>query len=98
MRWNTAWSPTNLPAPTGPELAVGGSSGLVQLWRIDATPRLARLLSGLQAILGKPDVREALLSEGGEITPGTPEEFAAFLKSEVVKWAKVVKQSGITPE
>ena len=59
---------------------------------------IALLNRELVAILGKPEVRDALLSEGGEITPGTPEEFAAFLKSEVVKWAKVVKQSGITPE
>ena len=59
---------------------------------------IMRLNREIVAILGKPEVRDALLSEGGEITPGTPEEFAAFLQSEVVKWAKVVKQSGITPE
>ena len=43
-------------------------------------------------------VRDALLSEGGDITPSTPEEFASFLKSEAAKWAKVVKQAGITAE
>jgi len=59
---------------------------------------ILRLNREIVAILGKPEVREALLSEGGEITPGTPEEFAAFLKSEVVKWAKVVKEAGITAE
>jgi tripartite-type tricarboxylate transporter receptor subunit TctC len=59
---------------------------------------ILRLNREIVAILGKPEVRDALLSEGGEITPGTPEEFASFLKSEVVKWAKVVNQSGITPE
>lgn len=39
-----------------------------------------------------------LLSEGGDITTGTPEEFAAFVKSEAQKWAKVIKQAGITAE
>jgi DNA-binding SARP family transcriptional activator/WD40 repeat protein len=43
-----------------PELAVGGSSGLVQLWRTDGTPRLARSLTGLQAVLGQPEAIQAL--------------------------------------
>jgi DNA-binding SARP family transcriptional activator/WD40 repeat protein len=38
-----------------PELAVGGSSGLIQLWRTDGTPRFARSLSGLQPVLGQPE-------------------------------------------
>ena len=49
-----AWS------PTAPQLAVGGSSGLVQLWRTDGTPRLARSLTGLQAALGQPEAIQAL--------------------------------------
>jgi tripartite-type tricarboxylate transporter receptor subunit TctC len=49
-------------------------------------------------ILAHPQVQEKLLSEGGDITPSSPAEFAAFLKSEVVKWAKVIKQAGITAE
>ena len=43
-----------------PELAVGGSSGLVQLWRIDGTPRLARSLSGLEPIHGQPEAIQGL--------------------------------------
>jgi WD40 repeat protein len=49
-----AWS------PTAPELAVGGSSGLVQLWRVDGAPRLTRSLIGLQPVLGKPEAIQAL--------------------------------------
>ena len=48
-----AWS------PTAPELAVGGYSGLVQLWRTDGTPRLARSLTGLQPVLGQPEAIQA---------------------------------------
>lgn len=59
---------------------------------------ILRLNREFTALLDKPEVREALLSEGGDITPSTPEQFAAFLKSEVVKWAKVVKDAGITAE
>lgn len=49
-----AWS------PTAPELAVGGSSGLVQLWRLDGAPRLTHSLSGLRPVLGKPEAVQAL--------------------------------------
>jgi tripartite-type tricarboxylate transporter receptor subunit TctC len=45
-----------------------------------------------------PEVQRMLLAEGGEIAPGTPEEFAAFLRSEVLKWATVVKQARITAD
>jgi tripartite-type tricarboxylate transporter receptor subunit TctC len=59
---------------------------------------ISRLNAEFVKILAQPQVQEKLLSEGGDITPSTPSEFAAFLKSEVVKWAKVIKQSGITVE
>ena len=37
-----------------------------------------------------------LLAEGGEITPTSPQEFAAVIRSELQMWVKVVKQAGIT--
>jgi DNA-binding SARP family transcriptional activator/WD40 repeat protein/energy-coupling factor transporter ATP-binding protein EcfA2 len=55
-------------SPVAPELAVGGSSGLVQLWRTDGTPRLARTLRGLQPALGLPEAVEAVaFSPDGEL-------------------------------
>lgn len=57
---------------------------------------ISRLNREIVLILGKPEVQQMLLSEGGEIAPSTPEEFAAFLRSEVAKWAKVLKQAGVT--
>lgn len=41
-----------------------------------------------------PDVRDRLIGIGGDPIGSTPGEFAAFLKLEVAKWAKVVKDSG----
>ncbi len=91
--------------PEVPTVAESGVPGFeVDSWHGMLAPAkvpreiVARLNREIVAILGKPEVREALLSEGGEITTGTPEEFAAFLKSEVAKWATVVKQAGITAE
>jgi tripartite-type tricarboxylate transporter receptor subunit TctC len=57
---------------------------------------ISRLNREIVLILGKPEVQQMLLSEGGEIAPSTPQEFAAFLRSEVAKWAKVLKQAGVT--
>jgi tripartite-type tricarboxylate transporter receptor subunit TctC len=59
---------------------------------------VSRLNAEFIKILAQPQVQEKLLSEGGDITPSTPQQFAAFLQEEVTKWAKVIKQAGITVE
>ena len=59
---------------------------------------ISKLNAEFLKILAQPAVQEKLLSEGGEITPSTPQQFAAFLQAEVAKWAKVIKQAGITVE
>ena len=43
--------------------------------------------------LGK-DVKSFLINQGLDPAPGTPEQFGAYIKSEMTKWAKVVKESG----
>jgi len=43
-------------------------------------------------------VEKRLANVGFEITYGTPEQFSAYIKSEIKKWAKVVKASGAKPE
>jgi tripartite-type tricarboxylate transporter receptor subunit TctC len=44
--------------------------------------------------LSRPDVKEKLLAQGAIASGNTPQEFAAFIRAEHVKWAKVVKASG----
>jgi tripartite-type tricarboxylate transporter receptor subunit TctC len=44
------------------------------------------------------DVRERLATEGAEPSATTPEEFGAFVKSEVAQWGKVIRDAKITPE
>jgi len=41
-----------------------------------------------------PEVREALAKLGGEASPTTRQEFAAFQKAEVKRWSAVAKDSG----
>ena len=49
-------------------------------------------------MLARPDMREKLFSIGLDPLTSTPDEFAAFIKSEVDKWGPVVKASGAKVE
>lgn len=62
------------------------------------TPRaiIGRLNAEFVRILSKPEVREVLLRQGLEVAPGTPEAFGAYMKSEYVKWARVIADAGLT--
>ena len=48
--------------------------------------------------LQDPDVRAKMLEQGNEIGGGTPEQFAALIKAEAPRWAKVVRDAKIDPE
>ena len=45
-------------------------------------------------IMTGADIKQRLPTEGARYAPNTPEEFGAFIKSEIAKWAPVVKASG----
>jgi tripartite-type tricarboxylate transporter receptor subunit TctC len=45
--------------------------------------------------LRSPEARDALLAQGAEAVPNTPEEFAAFQQSEIAKWSKVIRDAHI---
>lgn len=55
---------------------------------------VTRLNTEANKVLKMPDVAAKFASEGGGAVGGTPEEFAALLKADYGKWAKVVKDSG----
>ncbi len=59
---------------------------------------ISRLYKESVAILNLPDVKERLAADSAEVVAGTQEQLAAFMKSELAKWAKVVKAAGIQPE
>ena len=61
-------------------------------------PVVARLNAEILRALKIPEVRERLENVGFEIVGGTPEAFGAYMKSEIAKWARVVKASGVKAE
>jgi tripartite-type tricarboxylate transporter receptor subunit TctC len=51
--------------------------------------------SGISRVLQQPDMKTRLSTDGADPVGSTPEEFAAFIRSETAKWAKVVKVAGV---
>jgi tripartite-type tricarboxylate transporter receptor subunit TctC len=65
-----------------------------------ATPKdiIARLDTELLRIVQTPEMQQKLVQSGAEPVGKGSEEFAAYVRSEVTKWAKVVKDSGATAD
>ena len=53
-----------------------------------------RLYAEISRIVKLPEIRDRFLALGAEPAGTTPDQFAAFFRNEVAKWAKVVKESG----
>jgi tripartite-type tricarboxylate transporter receptor subunit TctC len=64
------------------------------------TPReIVNKLNGvIVAIVGEAEMKNYLTGQGVDPVTNTPEQFAAYIKGEVPKFAKIVKAAGITPE
>ena len=64
------------------------------------TPKaiINKLNAEINAALKLPDVRTKLEAAGIEIQGGTPQEYAALIKSDLAKWGKVIKAAGIQPD
>jgi tripartite-type tricarboxylate transporter receptor subunit TctC len=85
--------------PTIAEAGVPGyeSGSWTGLLAPAATPReiVARLNTEVNAVLRTENVKALLANEGTEVVASSPEELAAYLRSETVKWAKVIKSANI---
>ena len=64
------------------------------------TPReiIMKLNGEFLKTLKRQDVRERFAADGGEPLGTTPEEFGNYIKSEIARWAKVIKQAGVRIE
>jgi tripartite-type tricarboxylate transporter receptor subunit TctC len=59
---------------------------------------VAKLNSDIAAILGAQDLKDRLATLGAEPGSMTVDAFARYVREEIAKWAKVVKESGATPD
>lgn len=92
-------------APDIPTIAEQGVTGYeaVQWYGLMApagTPRdiIAKLHKGVVFALQDATVRERFLNSGADPVGNTPEEFSAVIRTDMAKWAKVVKAAGLTPQ
>jgi len=96
---SSARSPAAPELPTIAEAALPGYSitNWIGLFAPSGTPRdvVGKLNGETVRIMQAPEIQKRLTLEGAKFTPGTPDEFTAFVKSEIAKWAKVVKEAGI---
>ena len=94
--------------PTLPELPTVAESGLPGYETVTwfgfvvpaATPRdiVGKLNSDTVKVLAQPEVRQQFATQGIDVLGGTPEQFAAYIRNEIVKWARVIKESGARAE
>jgi tripartite-type tricarboxylate transporter receptor subunit TctC len=61
-------------------------------------PVVALLNRETVKILKTAEVRDRMAADGAEPVSSTPEELAAYIRSETARWAKVVRESGATAE
>ncbi len=83
--------------PVGDTLAGFDTSPWTGVAVQGATPKeiITRLNQEITRGYSAPDVRERLLREGNDVVLNTPEQFDAFFRGEMDKWAKVIKAAGI---
>ena len=91
------------PLPEVPTIAEAGVPGYAMsnwygLLVPSATPRASviKLNAEIVRILNLPDIRDRLASQGAILVGNSPEEFAAFLRSEIATAGKIVKAAGMT--
>ncbi|OGA52222.1 MAG: hypothetical protein A3F74_01950 [Betaproteobacteria bacterium RIFCSPLOWO2_12_FULL_62_58] len=95
-------------SPALPDLPTVAESGIpgyeASLWYAFVGPArlppeiVHRLNSEIVAVLGLPDVRERLASQGVDVRSSTPEEFGRLLASDLARWAGVVQRAGVRVE
>lgn len=61
-------------------------------------PIVQRLNAELRRVLAHEETRQKLIAQGTEILGSTPEEYAAYLRSELARWSKVVAETGAKAE
>ncbi len=98
----TKRSPALPNVPTVAESGVPGyeATAWSMLMVAAGTPRalIARLHESTVRVLDHADLRKRFAADGGEATSSTGEQAAKFLREEIQRWAKVIKEAGVQGE
>ena len=76
-----------------PNFEVVGWYGMLAPAKLPA-PVLNRLHTEVVRVVQQQEFRNQVSAEGGEVVTNTPEQFREFLRADIKKWAKVLKESG----
>jgi tripartite-type tricarboxylate transporter receptor subunit TctC len=95
-------SPMLPQVPTGLESGLSGFEAYswAALFAPAQTPQpvLDKINADFNTVMKDPEVRRRLLDAGAEADPGTQEQMRQRLRSELDKWARVIKAGGITAD
>ena len=85
--------------PTVSEAGVPGYEAVIWLGLMAPTgtpkPVIDRLNAEVRKVLARADIKEGWKKQGAETMDMSPEQFGEFLRGDIAKWAKVVKEAGI---
>ncbi|MFM9970534.1 MAG: Bug family tripartite tricarboxylate transporter substrate binding protein [Burkholderiales bacterium] len=94
-------SPILPEVPTTAEAGVPGFqlSTWYGMWAVSGTPRavIDRVYAETTKYLQQQDAKDIWASQGAQAGGQAPDQFAALIRTEIDKWAKVVKEGGIKP-
>ena len=91
--------------PELPTMAEAGVAGFeITAWFGFMAPRgtpqaiIEKIHTDVARIVASPDVRERILVQASEPVGNSPEEYAAFINTEIIKWRAVIKQANVKAE
>jgi tripartite-type tricarboxylate transporter receptor subunit TctC len=100
---------TSQPSPLAPGLPTVAEAGNLPGYESAATAGvfapagtsqaiIKRLNEEINRVLGRPEVKERFLNQSVEIVGGSPDEIAAFIKSDIATTARIISEAGIRAE
>jgi tripartite-type tricarboxylate transporter receptor subunit TctC len=91
--------------PELPTMAEAGVAGFeITAWFGFMAPRgtpqaiIEKIHADVARIVASPDIRERILAQASEPVGNSPEEYAAFINEEIIKWRAVIKQANMKAE